>query len=613
VIQVEKEQKQSALCIGLSLVLGAAAYLLPTTGWVRLLCFLVPYLIAGYETLREAAEGILRGEVFGEEFLMSVATLGALALGEYPEAVAVMLLFRVGELLEDMAGDRARDSISALMDIRPDYANLTLDGEIRRVTPDCVAVGDRILVKPGEKLPLDGVVISGESTLDTAALTGEALPRAVRPGDTVLSGCVNGGGALTVEVTKPFGEATVTKILALVESASEKKSRSESFIHRFAARYTPAVCLAAAVLAVVPSLMTGNWGMWIRRALIFLVVSCPCALVISVPLTYFCGIGGLSRRGILVKGGSHLDDLSRAEIVVFDKTGTLTEGRFAVTELRPRSCGAGELLRLAAAADRYSDHPVAAALRAAAGEADLPVPSETEELPGRGVRAAAEGRTVLVGNARLMAENGIAYETSDLPGTHVHVAADGVYLGCILVSDRLKAGAGEAIAVLKKIGLRRTVMLTGDKRAAAETVAAALGLDETAAELLPGDKVAAVERLLGEKSPKGTLLFVGDGINDAPVLARADVGVAMGAMGSDAAIEAADVVLMDDDPAKLPAAIAGAKRTRRIAGENIAFALGVKALVLVLAAFGRTSMWAASFADVGVCVLAILNAVRAMK
>ena len=576
--------------------------------------YLIPYLIAGYDVLLEAAEGIIHGEVFGEEFLMSLATVGAFAIGESPEAVFVMLLFQIGELFESVAEGRSRKNIAALMDIRPDCANLEKNGGITEAAPETVQVGDVIVIKPGERLPLDGTVLSGESEIDTAALTGESLPRSVQPGDGVVSGCVNLRSVLRVRVTKRYDDSTVSRILELVESAVERKSRSETFITRFAAWYTPLVCVCAVLLAVVPPLVGGNWLAWLRRALVFLVVSCPCALVISVPLSYFGGIGGASRRGILIKGSSFMDALAQAEIAVFDKTGTLTEGVFAVTEVCPAGGDAETLLETAALAESYSDHPAARAVKAQYGKTtDAARVTDAEELPGRGVRAVVDGKTVLVGNEKLMAEAGISCAAVSGAGTVLHVAADGAYLGWLRIADRPKADAKAALAALKAVGVKKTVILTGDRAESAAAVAAELGIDEVKSELLPADKVAAVEALLREKSRRGTLLYVGDGINDAPVLARADVGVAMGALGSDAAIEAADVVLMNDEPSRLAEAISVSRRTRRIARENIAFALSVKLLVLILAAAGIAGMWPAAFADVGVCVIAVLNAMRSMN
>ena len=612
---MEREQKISLARIAASALLLIAITLLPEfSHFPQWPLYLIPYLIAGYDVLLEAAEGVLHGRVLDEEFLMSVATVGAFVIEEAPEAVFVMVFFKIGELFEDLAEGRSRKSIAALMDIRPDYANLEKDGGITEVAPETVEIGDVIVVKPGERLPLDGTVLSGESELDAAALTGESMPRSVQPGDGVVSGCVNLRGVLRVQVTKRFEDSTVSRILELTESAAERKSRSETFISRFAAWYTPLVCVCALLLAVVPPLFAGNWMTWLRRALVFLVVSCPCALVISVPLSYFGGIGGAGRRGILIKGSSFLDSLAAAEIAVFDKTGTLTEGVFAVTELCPANGDGETLTETAALAETCSDHPVARAVRAYYGKTpDASRVSAGEERPGRGVKAAVDGKTVLVGNEKLMAEAGILCTAVSGGGTVLHVAADGAYLGYLRIADRAKADAKSALAALKAAGVKKTVMLTGDRAESAAAVAAELGIDEVKSELLPADKVSAVEALLSKKSAKGTLLYAGDGVNDAPVLARADVGIAMGALGSDAAIEAADVVLMDDKPSRLAEAISIARRTRRIARENIAFAIGVKLLVLVLAAAGAVGMWLASFADVGVCVIAVLNAMRTLN
>ena len=561
----------------------------------------------------KAARNIAHGQVFDENFLMALATVGAFATGEYPEAVFVMLFYQVGELFQSYAVGRSRQSISQLMEIRPDYANLERDGKAEKVDPDEVNVGDVILVKPGERVPLDGVVLEGRSTLDTAALTGESLPRDVGEGDDVISGCVNQSGLLRVRVTKAFGESTVSKILDLVENAGSKKARAENFITKFARVYTPCVVIAAVLLAVVPSLVSGDWSEW-TRALIFLVVSCPCALVISVPLSFFGGIGGASRDGILVKGGSYLETLSQAEIVVFDKTGTLTKGVFNVTAIHPDKISEAELLELAAYAESYSDHPISRSIREAYGQdIDQNRVGAVEELAGRGVRAVIDGKTVCVGNSKLMDELGAKWHPCHHVGTTVHVEVDGLYAGHLVISDEVKPDAAEAIRKLKELGVKKTVMLTGDAQAVGERVGAELGLDEVHAQLLPAGKVERVEALLKEKSDKGALVFVGDGINDAPVLSRADVGVAMGGMGSDAAIEAADVVFMDDKPSKLADAIRIARKTRGIVRQNVVFALAVKLLVMVLGAFGVANMWEAVFADVGVSVIAILNAMRALR
>ena len=585
--------------------------------WQYLLLFLVPYLIVGWDTLKEAAEGLFHGEALSEDFLMSIATLGALGIGfmpgaetQFPEAVFVMLFFQVGELFEEMAEGRSRKSISHLMDIRPDSARVERDGKWETVKPEEVAVGEIILVQPGEKVPMDGVVLEGHSSLDTVALTGESVPRSIHEGDEILSGCVNLSGVLRIRTTKAFGESTAAKILDLVENAASAKSRSESFITKFARVYTPIVVVLAVLVALVPGLVTGEWATWIYRGLMFLVVSCPCALVISVPLTFFGGLGGASRKGILIKGSNLVDTLSQVKTVVFDKTGTLTEGVFEVTAVHPEVLDQKELLHLAAHVERHSTHPIAMALRNAyPDEQDSCTVEGIEETAGHGVIARVNGKRVAVGNSKLMEAEGAAWHPCEQEGTIIHVAMDGEYLGHIVISDRIKADSAEGIRALKAAGIGRTVMLTGDQEAVAASVAQTLGVDEYHAQLLPADKVSQVERLLKE----GTLAFVGDGINDAPVLTRADVGIAMGALGSDAAIEAADVVLMDDKPSKIAAAIRIARRTLRIAKENIGFAIGVKVLVLVLAALGIATMWMAVFADVGVTVLAVLNAMRALR
>lgn len=610
---MSRKHKKMLARIIVSAALLVACALSPLEGIWRLLSFLVPYAVIGWDVLWKAARNIAHGQVFDENFLMALATVGAFATGEYPEAVFVMLFYQVGELFQSYAVGRSRQSISQLMEIRPDYANLERDGKAEKVDPDEVNVGDVILVKPGERVPLDGVVLEGRSTLDTAALTGESLPRDVGEGDDVISGCVNQSGLLRVRVTKAFGESTVSKILDLVENAGSKKARAENFITKFARVYTPCVVIAAVLLAVVPSLVSGDWSEW-TRALIFLVVSCPCALVISVPLSFFGGIGGASRDGILVKGGSYLETLSQAEIVVFDKTGTLTKGVFNVTAIHPDKISEAELLELAAYAESYSDHPISRSIREAYGQdIDQNRVGAVEELAGRGVRAVIDGKTVCVGNSKLMDELGAKWHPCHHVGTTVHVEVDGLYAGHLVISDEVKPDAAEAIRKLKELGVKKTVMLTGDAQAVGERVGAELGLDEVHAQLLPAGKVERVEALLKEKSDKGALVFVGDGINDAPVLSRADVGVAMGGMGSDAAIEAADVVFMDDKPSKLADAIRIARKTRGIVRQNVVFALAVKLLVMVLGAFGVANMWEAVFADVGVSVIAILNAMRALR
>ena len=612
---MSKKQKRMLFRVLASAVLFAVALLLPTEGWLRLFTFLIPYAVIAWDVLWRAVRNIAHGQVFDENFLMSLATVGALATGEYPEAVFVMLFYQVGELFQSYAVDQSRKSITSLMDIRPDYANIEVDGQLRQVDPEDVAVGDTIVIKAGERIPLDGVVLEGTSNVDTAALTGESLPREAQPGDDVISGCVNLSGLLRVRVTKAFEESTVAKILDLVENSSSKKAKAENFITKFARYYTPAVVLAAVALALLPPLFTSiQWVDSIQRALNFLVVSCPCALVISVPLSFFGGIGGASKNGILVKGGNYLEVLAKTELVVFDKTGTLTRGVFNVTAIHPDHCGEAQLLELAALAESYSDHPLSRSLKEAYGkELDASRVSNVEELSGRGVRATVDGRQICAGNDKLMEDIGVSWHPCHRVGTTVHVASDGVYLGHIVISDEVKPDAKEAITALKACGVRRTVMLTGDAKAVGESVAQELGLDEVHTQLLPADKVTRVEALLGEVSPKGALAFVGDGINDAPVLSRADIGIAMGGLGSDAAIEAADIVLMDDKPSKLADAIRIARRTLAIVRQNIVFALAVKFLVLALSAAGVANMWEAVFADVGVSVIAILNAMRALK
>jgi len=608
------KQKKVLLRIILSAVLLAAVAVWKPEGWIAPIAYLIPYGIIGWDILWKAIRNIINGQVFDENFLMALATVGAFLTGEYHEGVFVMLFYQVGELFQNYAVGKSRKSISDLMNIRPDSANVERDGQLEEVDPEDVSIGDVIVVKSGERIPLDGVVLEGSSSLDTRALTGESLPRDVRVGDDVISGCINGAGLLRIRVSKAFEESTVSRILDLVENSSMKKARSEQFITRFARWYTPVVVISAALLAFIPPLFLGGWADWIHRALIFLVVSCPCALVISVPLSFFGGIGGASRRGILVKGGNYLESLARAETVVFDKTGTLTKGVFKVTDIHAVSGSREMLIEAAALAESYSDHPISRSLREAYGqETDLARIGHVEELSGRGVRAAVDGKSVCAGNDKLMEEIGAAYEKRELAGTVVHVAIDGSYAGYILISDEAKSDAAAAVSELRNQGVKRTVMLTGDSRKVGEITAKQLSIDEVHSELLPGDKVSEVERLLNEKAQKGSLVFVGDGINDAPVLSRADVGIAMGAMGSDAAIEAADIVLMDDQPAKIALAIRIARKTIRIVWQNIVFALGVKGLVLILAAFGAATMWEAVFADVGVSVIAILNAMRALK
>ena len=585
--------------------------------WQYLLLFLVPYLIVGWETLKEAAEGLFEGEALSEDFLMSIATIGALAIGfmpgaetQFAEAVFVMLFFQIGEMFEEVAEGRSRKSISHLMDIRPDTAHVERDGELFTVAPDTVKVGDIIVIRPGEKVPMDGIVLEGKSSLDTVALTGESVPRSISEGDEILSGCVNLSGVLKVRTTKAFAESTVSKILDLVENAAESKSRRESFITRFARVYTPIVVGLAVLVAVIPGLITGHWATWIYRGLLFLVVSCPCALVISVPLTFFGGLGGASRKGILIKGSNLIDKLAGVKTVVFDKTGTLTEGVFEVTAVHPQEIDDNELLHLAAHVERHSTHPIAMALRNAyPNEQDDCVIADVEETAGHGILATVNGKRVAVGNSKLMEKVGAEWRPCHHAGTIIHVAIDGRYAGHIVISDRVKDDAVTAIEQLRKAGVNRTVMLTGDQEHVAAAVAQKVGVNEYHAQLLPADKVTEIEKLLNE----GTLAFVGDGINDAPVLTRADIGIAMGALGSDAAIEAADVVLMDDKPSKIALAVQISRRTIRIAKENIWFAIGIKVLVLLLAIPGLATMWMAVFADVGVTVLAVLNAMRALR
>ena len=593
--------------------------------WQQLLIFLVPYLVAGYDVLGEALEGIMEREPFNEDLLMSIATLGALFSGflpgaatEFPEAVFVMLFFQVGELFEHYAEDRSRKSIAELMDIRPDVAHVEREGGVQTVEPTTVGVGEIIEVRPGERVPMDGCILEGETTLDTVALTGESVPRMAHPGDSIISGSVNLTGVLKVRVEKTFGESTASKIIDLVENAGEHKSKSETFIARFAKVYTPIVVYVAIALALLPPLFAENFAtafpVWLNRALTFLVVSCPCALVIPIPLTFFGGIGGASRRGILIKGSNYMDALSKVDTVVFDKTGTLTRGVFKVTAIHPEQCDEEQLLHLAAHVERFSTHPIAVSLREAySHEQDGCTVEQVEEVSGQGVRAVVNGKTVCVGNTKMMEQLNVRFHPCELVGTIVHVAVDGEYFGHIVISDEMKSDAREAVAALKAAGVRRTVMLTGDRREVGEDVAKQLALDEVHTELLPAEKVEKVEALLEAKADGQSLIFVGDGMNDAPVLARADVGMAMGGLGSDAAIEAADVVIMDDKPSKVALAIALARRTVGIAMQNAWFAIGVKVLVLFLAAFGIATMWMAVFADVGVMVLAVLNAMRALK
>lgn len=581
--------------------------------WLAL--YLIPYLLIGWDIIYKALRNIRNGQVFDENFLMALATFGAFGVGEYSEAVAVMLFYQVGELFQSYAVNRSRQSISDLMDICPEYANIEEDGVLRQVDPDDVEVGDVIVVKAGERIPLDGKVVFGDSMVDTSALTGEPVPRRASVGDEVISGCVNGSGLLRVEVTREFDDSTVAKILELVENASSKKAKVENFITKFARYYTPAVVIGAVILAVLPPLLLGqSWAEGVRRACTFLVISCPCALVISVPMSFFGGIGAASRKGVLVKGSNFLEALSNMTTIVFDKTGTLTRGEFKVTEILPGSMGKEELLELTAYAESYSDHPISRSILEAWGrEPDRSRVRDNREIAGHGLEAVVDGRAVLAGNEKLMIQNGVAFEACSSAGTVVYVAVDGVYAGAVVISDTIKESAADAIRELKRVGVRKTVMLTGDRKEVGEAVAAQLGLDEVHAQLLPEDKVEQVEQLLTRQRKGEKLAFVGDGINDAPVLSRADIGIAMGSMGSDAAIEAADVVLMDDDPRKIASVVRISRKTLVIVKQNIAFALGVKAIVLAMGAFGAANMWEAVFADVGVSVIAIINAMRALK
>lgn len=619
---MNKKQKKVLTRIIIASVLMIILVLLPLEDYplVRFILFMVPYFTVGYDILLKAFKGIKNKQVFDENFLMAIATVGAIALGEYTEGVAVMLFYQIGELFQSYAVGKSRRNISQLMDIRPDFANVMVDGVLEQVDPDDVEIGSEIVVQPGEKIPIDGVVIDGNATLDTAALTGESVPRTAKIGDEVISGCINMSGVLTIRTTKEFGESTASKILDLVENASSKKSKPENFISKFARIYTPVVCYSALALAVIPPVVRlimcidPLWTQWVYRALTFLVISCPCALVISIPLTFFAGIGGASRAGVLVKGSNYLDALSRSKIVVMDKTGTLTKGVFEVTKVQAVDISEEELLEMTAMAEAFSNHPISRSLKEAYGKPiDTSLVSDVEEISGHGVKANVSGKVVQVGNEKLMNSIGVQVEDIVEPGTVIHVAIDGKYHGYILISDMLKEHSKEAIIGLKRAGISKTVMLTGDSKKVADLVAADLGLDEVCAELLPGDKVSKVEELLATKTDKEQLIFVGDGINDAPVLSRADIGVAMGALGSDAAIEAADVVLMDDDPSSIVKAIGISKKCMRIVYENIYFAIGIKVACLILGAVGIANMWIAIFADVGVMVLAVLNAIRALS
>ena len=619
---MNKKQKKVFIRIIVAAVLMVVLSLLPIDGWLKFLLFMIPYLVIGHDILLKAWKGILNRQVFDENFLMAVATIGAILLGDYKEGVAVMLFYQIGELFQSYAVGKSRRNISELMDIRPDYANIEKeDGTLEQVDPDEVEIGSVIVVQPGEKVPIDGVIEEGRTSLNTSALTGESIPREVSVGDEVISGCINMSGVLKIRTTKEFGESTVSKILDMVENASSKKSRSENFISKFAKYYTPAVCYGALALAILPPLvrllflgMTPEWGDWVMRALTFLVISCPCALVISIPLSFFAGIGGASNAGVLVKGSNYLETLSETKYVVFDKTGTMTQGVFEVSGVHHSSMDTEKLLEYAALAECHSSHPISKSLKKAYGKPlDPSRVTDVEEISGNGVTAKVDGVRVAAGNSKLMEKLGVDCMECHSVGTVVHMAVDGKYAGHILISDQIKPHAKEAIAALKKCGVKKTIMLTGDRREAARQVAEELGIDEVHSELLPGDKVAQVEKLLDEKGEKEKLAFVGDGINDAPVLSRADIGIAMGALGSDAAIEAADIVLMDDDPLKISKAIRISRKCLRIVYENIYFAIGVKVVCLILGALGIANMWAAIFADVGVMIIAVLNAIRALN
>lgn len=617
-----KKQKKMLYRIIVTFLLFAVLMVCEHTGqmdgWNKIVLFviyLVPYLVIGYDIVYKAARNISHGQVFDENFLMMIATFGAFGVGEYSEAVAVMLFYQVGELFQGYAVGKSRQSISDMMDICPEYANIEEDGVLKQVDPDDVEVGSIIVVKPGERIPLDGIVVEGESLIDTAALTGESVPRSAKAGDEIISGCVNGSGTLKVKTTKEFDDSTVAKILELVENASSKKAKVENFITRFAKYYTPVVTIGAVILAILPPLILGGgWAEWIQRACIFLVISCPCALVISVPLGFFGGIGAASKIGVLVKGSNYLEAVAEMTTIVFDKTGTLTKGEFKVTDVITENGSKEELIELAALGEGYSNHPIANSIREAYGkELDLNRVTNTEEIAGHGIKAVIDGKTVLLGNEKLMKSESIFYTSCKSMGTVVYVACNGVFEGAVVISDTIKDGAKEAIHDMKQVGVRHTVMLTGDRKEAAETVAQTLGIDEVHAELLPGGKVEQVEALLKAEKEKERLAFVGDGINDAPVLTRADIGIAMGSMGSDAAIEAADIVLMDDDVTKIASVVRIARKTLRIVKQNIVFALAIKALVLILGALGMANMWEAVFADVGVSVIAILNSMRTLN
>lgn len=622
---MNKKQKKMLVRIIIAAALMIILHFVPVKGVIRFLLYLIPYFVIGYDILRKAFKGIMNHQVFDENFLMAVATVGAIIValsenGDYTEAIAVMLFYQIGELFQSYAVGKSRRNISELMDIRPDYANVEVDGKLEQADPDEVEIGSVIVVKPGEKVPIDGIIIDGSSTLNTSALTGESVPRDAKYGDEIISGCINLSGVLKIRTTKEFGESTVSKILDLVENSSSKKSKSENFISKFAKYYTPAVCYSALALAILPPVVrmlfmsaSPEWATWIYRALTFLVISCPCALVISIPLSFFAGIGGASREGVLVKGSNYLETLSQTKYVVFDKTGTMTEGVFEVTDVYENTMDKEKVLEYAALAESFSSHPISKSLKKAYGrEIDQTRVSDVEEISGHGIIAKVDGIDVAAGNYKLMKKLRLSYADSDKAGTIVHVAVNGKYEGYILISDRIKATAKEAIHALKKAGIERTIMLTGDSKTVADSVAKELGIDEVYSELLPSDKVAKVEELLAKKSSKSKLAFVGDGINDAPVLSRADIGIAMGAMGSDAAIEAADIVLMDDDPVKISKAIKISRKCLRIVYENTYFAIGIKLICLLLGAVGIANMWLAIFADVGVMVIAVLNAIRAL-